>query len=74
MPWDWTLAAVGVTGMYLAGRKLWWGWLVNLSNEALWVAYAVATNQPGFLLMAAGYATVYANNAHNWRKQQRRNQ
>ena len=68
--WSWALGLIGVTGLWLAGRRLWWGWLVSLSNEILWVAYALATQQYGFLLMAAGYGAMYARNAVAWRRGQ----
>jgi hypothetical protein len=64
---SWVLATVGVTGMVIAGRKIWWGWLFNLANEILWVIFAVITKQYGFILMAIGYSAVYANNARNWK-------
>lgn len=70
MDFSWVLATVGVTGMVIAGRKIWWGWLFNLGNEILWVIFAVATQQYGFILMAIGYGAVYAHNAHTWREAQ----
>ena len=38
--WSWVLAAIGVTGIFLVGRKTIWGWFVLLFNEILWIAYA----------------------------------
>ena len=39
--WSWVLTAVGVTGLYFAGRKVWWAWLIGLGAQALWLAYAI---------------------------------
>ena len=64
--WSWVLTAVGVTGLYFAGRKVWWAWLIGLSAQVLWLAYAVATEQYGFVVSAFAYGWVYARNARLW--------
>ena len=66
--WSWVLGFLGVTGLLIAGNRVWWGWLINFANEILWVVYAVSTEQYGFILMACAYAMVYARNAHNTRR------
>jgi hypothetical protein len=58
--WSWALAAVGITGLWLAAKKPKAGWTVALCAQALWLAYAVATRQWGFLATAVAYAVVYA--------------
>jgi hypothetical protein len=62
------LGTLGVTGLLIAGNRVWWGWLINLVNEILWIVYAIRTKQYGFILMAIAYAAVYARNAKNTRK------
>lgn len=71
MLWSYLLAAVGVTGLYLAGRKVWWAWLIGLAAQVLWIAYALATVQYGFIVSALAYGWVYARNARLWRRQSR---
>lgn len=66
--WSIILAAVGIAGLYVAGRKLWWGWLIGLGAQVLWVAYAVATRQWGFIASALAYSVVYGRNALAWRR------
>lgn len=66
MWWSWVLTAVGVTGLYLAGRKVWWAWFVGLGAQVLWVAYALATKQYGFIVAAFAYGWVYAVNGRKW--------
>ncbi len=66
--WSWVLGTLGVTGLLIAGNRVWWGWLINLVNEILWIVYAIRTKQYGFILMAIAYAAVYARNAKNTRK------
>jgi hypothetical protein len=69
--WSWLLAAGGILGIYLAGRKLSVGWLVGLGMQVLWLAYAVATRQWGFLFTAVAYGTVYGKNWLAWRREAR---
>jgi hypothetical protein len=56
--WSWLLTAVGVLGLYLAGRRSPWGWAVGLGAQGLWLAYAVATTQYGFIASALAYGLV----------------
>lgn len=65
--WSITLAVVGIVGLYVAGRKLWWGWAIGLGAQVLWIAYAIATRQWGFIASALAYGWVYARNAYRWR-------
>jgi hypothetical protein len=68
MWWSYLLAAVGVFGLWLVGRyKQWWTWLVGIGAQALWVAYAIATRQWGFIVSAGAYGWVYGRNAWRWR-------
>lgn len=64
--WSWLLTAVGVTGLYFAGRKVWWAWFVGLGAQALWLTYAVVTQQWGFVVSVFAYGSVYAINARKW--------
>lgn len=66
--WSVILATVGIFGLYIAGRKLWWGWLVGLGAQVLWIGYAVATRQWGFIASALAYGWVYGRNALAWRR------
>lgn len=65
--WSWLLTSVGVLGLFLAGRKLWWAWLIGLFAQILWFAYALTTKQYGFIVSAFAYGWVYARNARSWR-------
>lgn len=66
--WSWALTAVGVFGLYLAGRKSPWGWAVGIGAQLLWFAYAVSTQQWGFVASCLAYGTVYVRNFRVWRK------
>jgi hypothetical protein len=66
--WSWVLAAIGVTGIFLVGRKTIWGWVILFVNEFFWIAYALNTKQYGFIFMALSYAIVYVKSFMHWRK------
>lgn len=60
--WSYGLAAIGITGLLLAGSKRKVGWAIGFGAQILWIAYALATDQPGFLVSAFAYGFVYARN------------
>lgn len=66
--WSWILTAVGVFGLYLAGKKDRRGWMVGVGAQVLWIAYATVTHQWGFYVSAIVYGWVYLRNARAWRK------
>ena len=59
--WSWILAVVGITGIFIVGKKSIIGWVILLVNENLWVIYAVKTHQYGFIA-----AAVYIKNFVSW--------
>jgi hypothetical protein len=68
MIWSLALAAVGVLGLYLSGKKNYWGWGIGLGAQVLWIVYAIVTQQWGFILSALAYGWVYGKNFLSWRK------
>jgi nicotinamide riboside transporter PnuC len=68
--WSWLLAVIGVTGIFLVGRKTIWGWLILCVNEALWIAYALVTKQYGFIAMAVAYAAIYIKSYIHWKREE----
>lgn len=69
--WSWMLAAVGILGIWLAGRKQRAGWLVGVAAQLLWIAYAITTRQWGFLVTAFAYGAVYIRNWLRWGREAR---
>ena len=65
--WSWILMSVNLTAMVLAGRRLWWAWLVAVVAECLWLVYGYATQQWGFSVFALVFGAVYLRNAYTWR-------
>jgi len=67
--WSYFLAAIGVIGIFFVGRKHRWAWLWLIFNECLWIIYAVATNQYGFIFAAVAYTLVYIKSFLSWKKE-----
>jgi nicotinamide riboside transporter PnuC len=72
MWWSWTLAAIGVTGLYLVTRRNWRGYVLGVGVQVLWIAYAVVTAQWGFIASALVYGAVNMIGLVGWRKAERR--
>lgn len=57
--------------MVLVGYKLKIGWIIGLVTQALWLIFALSTEQYGFIIAAFGYGYVYARNWMRWHKEER---
>lgn len=70
--WGWVLFGcelVGITGVAIAGRKLWWGWLVVVAGVSVpWMTYSITTQKWGFLALSALWMTVNLSNAVRWKR------
>jgi hypothetical protein len=66
--WSYVLALIGVSGIFLVGRKTIWGWLILCVNECLWIIYALTTKQYGFIIAAVAYGIVYVKSYIGWRR------
>lgn len=69
--WSWLLTIVGVTGFFLAGKKIWWSWYVNIACQGLWLYYGWHTDQWGFVIASCIYFVVFSRNAYNWTREHR---
>ena len=67
--WSWALTLIGVSGFWLAGRKVWWCWYINIANQILWTTYALVTQQWGFLIGVPIYLSVFVPNAIRWTRE-----
>jgi nicotinamide riboside transporter PnuC len=68
MIWSFILAAVGILGIWLAGKNNKWGWAVGLFAQVLWFIFAIVTKQYGFIVTALAYGWVYGNNFYKWHR------
>jgi hypothetical protein len=57
---------IGVVGFFLAGKKIWWAWYINIANQVLWTAYSLLSEQYGFLVVSFVYFVVFSKNAYEW--------
>jgi hypothetical protein len=58
--WSYLLAAIGIAGLLIAANAPRVGWWFNIAAQLVWITYAVATRQWGFLASAFGYGVAYA--------------
>lgn len=63
----WATSAVTLWGMWAVGNKRWWGWLVGLGNQVLWVTFSIAYRAWGLLPLTAALIVVYTRNLMRWR-------
>lgn len=52
---SWCLVAAGILGTHVAGRNVAWGWLLLVCLQPMWIAYAISTEQYGFVAGAVAY-------------------
>jgi hypothetical protein len=70
--WTWILFGmeiVGVLGMLMVGRKLWWGWAIVLLHSIPWFIYSISHDKPGFIAMSLMWWVTHAYNMMKWRKE-----
>lgn len=66
---SYVLTAFGITCFYLAGKKIWWSWYIGIIGQFVWFAYALITDQWGFIIGSLFYTAIYINNSIKWTKQ-----
>jgi hypothetical protein len=47
--WPWLLTGTQVAALWAAGGHHWWGWPLGASVQPPWIAYALMTDQLGFI-------------------------
>lgn len=72
--WSIILTVVGVTGLYFLIKKKWYGFAIGLGAQVLWVSYAVATRQWGFLGSCVVYGAVNTMGLNNWLRERKNNE
>ena len=51
--WTWALTGLQVMALWVAGRGQAWGWMLGSAVQPGWIAYALLTDQPGFVIGCA---------------------
>ena len=65
----WFMSAITIWMTVLAGNKHPSAWLIGLFNQALWLAWIVASQNWGLLPMNAALWVVYARNYWKWQRE-----
>lgn len=65
--WSWLLTGLQVLALWAAGAESRWGWLLGASVQPPWIAYAVLTDQVGFVPGCAVSAAVQICSFLRWR-------
>jgi len=63
---SWILAAIGIVGVYISGKKNRWGWALGTLYQLLWIVYAYFTAQYSFIIVCIVYAVIYIKNFFEW--------
>ena len=66
---QWVLATRNVGSAYLSGKRNKWGWALLVVTQLLFVAYAIATSQYGFLLQNVAMAAIGVVNYVKWMRE-----
>lgn len=59
---------LGLVGFWLAGKKVWWCWYVNIANQILWMTFALITGYYALIIGSVFYFVVFCKNAVQWTK------
>lgn len=66
----WLLSAITIYMTILAGNKSRHAWLIGLGNQALWLAFIIATGTWGLLPMNVVLWAVYGRNHMKWNRKE----
>lgn len=68
---QWVLPIMGLTGMWLVGRKNPLGWLLQLGGQVLWAVFIIAIDKPGLLIGTLSYAAMQGWNLRKWLRERK---
>jgi hypothetical protein len=65
--WTAALTVTGVAGLWLVAKH-WYGWLVYLLNECIWLAYGLAIHSTPVIVMSLIWGVLGVRNLYVARK------
>lgn len=65
--WSWIAAVVSVAGLWISGYNPKIGWAYGIISQGVWIAYGLATNQPGMIALSLAFIVIYLRNLRRWR-------
>lgn len=68
--WSYPLAALALFVSWQVGRKKAWAWLAAAGTQVIWVAYALVTEQYGFIASALAFLVMNWYNYVKWRREE----
>ena len=60
------LLAMG--GLWVVGKRRWWGWLLVLVSSLAWAGYGLAQGTYAFVVMSGLWAAMHIRNMLLWRR------
>lgn len=70
--WSYALAAVGITGLWIAGSRRKLGWAIGVAVQVPWLIFAITYELWGFVISALAYGFVYGRNWWRWWRDEKR--
>lgn len=68
---DWVAGYTSLVGMYLVGKKIWWGWIVNALNLIILTFISAYFNLWGFIPVNIVLMTIYIKNMLQWYREKK---
>lgn len=68
IPLEYLLSILGVLGIFLAGRNIWWAWYITVIVQTFWIVYFFVTHQQSLMIDSMIYFIVFVVNAYYWTK------
>ncbi|MEV0006348.1 hypothetical protein AB0H28_29265 [Micromonospora sp. NPDC050980] len=65
--WSWIAAAASIVGLWISGHNPRVGWIYGIASQAVWIAYGLATTQPGMIALSIAFVVIYSRNIYRWR-------
>lgn len=65
----WILSGTSALMLWLMGSKSKWGPRIGITNQTLWIVYAIWTEQWGLLPGVILYTVIHVRNAIRWERQ-----
>lgn len=59
--------AMGLTGVFIAGRKRRAGWALGFLSEPVWILWGYLSHNPGIYPWCVVWGVIYARNWWSWR-------
>ena len=65
--WSWIAAGASIAGLWISGTNPRSGWVYGIVCQGVWVAYGLATEQPGMIALSVAFVIIYIRNLRRWR-------